>query len=136
MSNIHSFTLWANTTATISCREEIYGSFDFYQLQQIHISDITFIGCSVNLRLIVNATFVTNTFINRTTNGVAVDIYNSSVQIEQCTMSNNSNGAIYFSGYNSRSLTIDRSLFSNNSYYYCYYYTGYYYYGGEAITIH
>ena len=87
-------------------------------------------------RSIVNATFVRSTFINRTTNGVAVDIYNSSVQIEQCTMSNNSNGAIYFSGYNSRSLTIDRSLFSNNSYYYCYYYPGYYYYGGEAIRIH
>ena len=143
LSNIQSFTLQANTaaTVTISCREEIYGSFDFYQLQQIHISDITFIGCSVNLRSIVNATFVRNTFINRTTNGIALYSYNSSVQIKQCTMSNNSNGAIYFSGYNSRSLTIDRSLFSNNSYSYSYYYpgyyySGYYYYGGEAIGIH
>ena len=140
LSSIHSFTMQANASATVAilCREEIYISFDFNQLQLIHISGITFIGCSMNLGSIFNATIVRSSFINRTTNGVALYISGSSVSIEQCTMSNNRNGAVYFSGSNSLSLTIDRSLFSNNknSYYYSYSYTGYYYYGGGAISIH
>ena len=141
VSNIYSFTMHGNmsTTVIIICREETYyRSFDFNRLQLIHVSGITFIGCSMNLGSVVNATVVKSSFLNRTRNGVALSTYGSSVWIQQCTMSNNRNGAISFSGSNLFSLTIDQSLFSNNSNSFntgYYYYPGYYYYGGGAIYI-
>ena len=136
VSNIHSFTMHGNiaTTVTIICREETYyRSFDFNRLQLISVSGITFIGCSMNLGSVVNATVVKSSFLNRTRNGVALSTSGSSVWIKQCTMSNNNIGAVSFSGSNSFSLTIDQSLFSNNSNSFN---TGYYYYGGGAIDIY
>ena len=115
ISNIYSFTVQANTTDTVTilCREGIkfYDPLYFIQLYLIHISDITFIGCSMNLRSTANATFVRSTFINRSTSGEALHISDSSVWIEQCIISNNSNGGIYFSGSNSLLLVILQTIF-------------------------
>ena len=126
-SNIHSFTMRANTSATVTilCRGEIYNPFYFDLLQLFHVSEITFIGCSMNLRSIANATIVRSSLINTTTGGAALYSYNSSVWIEQCTISNNSIGAIDF--YGPSSIKIDRSIFSNNGNYYSYTNYGYYY---------
>ena len=145
VSNIYSFAMRGNmsTIVTIICREETvtyyYRSFDFYRLQLIRISGISFIGCSMYLRSIVNATVVRSSFLNTTRNGVALSTSDSSVLIKQCTMSNNRIRALSFSGSNLFSLTIDQSLFSNNSnsyYYYPDYFSGYYYYVGRAIDIY
>ena len=118
ISNIYSFTVEANTTETVIvlCREaRIYDSFHLIQLHLVHISDIAFIGCSVNLQSTFNATILRSSFINRTTSGEALHISDTSVLIEQCTISNNINGAIYFSGSNSLLLAVLQTILENNS---------------------
>ena len=117
ISSIHSFTVEANTTDTVTilCREGIYDSFHLIQLHLIHISDIAFIGCSVNLQSIVNVIITRSAFVNRTTTGEALYISDSSVWIEQCMISNNIDGAIYFSGSNSLLLVILQTILENNS---------------------
>ena len=139
LSNIHSLRMQANvtTTVTVLCREVLsYYSFAFSQLQLMYISGITFIGCSMYLDS-ANATIVKSSFINRTSTGFALSIFSSFVQIKQCTISNNSNGAISFTDrYNSISLlTIDQSIFENNSYIYSYIGNTYYYFDSEAIQM-
>ena len=131
VSNIYSFTMQANTTATASilCREGIYNPFYFSRLQRIYVSNITFVGCMVYLYSANNVTFVRSSLINTTTYGGALSLYESSVQIKQCIISNNSNGAIYGSYTNFLSLTIDESIFENNSY-------SDYYNDGGAIHAH
>ena len=118
VSNIYSFTMRANITSTVSvvCRQGVYNLFDFYQLQHIYVSNITFIGCMMYLSSITNVTFVKSSLMDATTYGGALSIYDSSVHIKQCIMSNNSNGAIYSSWSNFVLLTIDESIFENNSY--------------------
>ena len=144
VSNIYSFTMRTNATAMtmIICRDWINNPFSFNQLQLIHISGITFIGCSMSLTWTINATFVRCSLINSTNIQVALYISDSSVLIKQCIISNNSNGAIDFSGSSSLSLTIDQSIFSKNGNYsysgygYHYYHAAInmntYYYGGTS----
>ena len=128
--------MWANTTATVKilCGQGIF--LNFNQLRLIHISEITFVDCSMSLGSIVNATFMGNSFLNKTTRGFALNIYDSSVWIEQCTISNNSNGAIDFSGSTSLTIIIDQSIFNNNN---GYSYSGYgyhYYHAAIEINMH
>ena len=111
----NSFMMQANTSAMVICNQQLDEPLNFNRLQLVHISDITFIGCSVYLRSTLNATFMRSSFLNRITNGEALHISNSSVWIEQCTISNNSNGAIYFSGSNSLLFAVLQTIFKNNS---------------------
>ena len=111
----NSFMMQANTSAMVICNQQLDEPFNFNRLQQVHISDITFIGCSVYLRSTLNATFMRSSFLNRITNGEALHISDSSVWIEQCTISNNSNGAIYFSGSTSLLFAVFQTIFKNNS---------------------
>ena len=106
----------ANASATVICNQQIDRPFYFYQLLQVHVSGITFIGCRMDLRYLTNATFERNSFMNWTRccySGAALYIWFSSVQIIQCIISNNSvyNGAVY--GYSSNFL-FKQVIFSNN----------------------
>ena len=69
VSNINSFTMRANTSATVT--SSLHNPFYFYQLQQIHVSGITFVGCRMELYYATNTTFERNSFVNRTKINVA-----------------------------------------------------------------
>ena len=119
VSNISNFTMKANTSATVNCSQEFY----FNRLQQVHVSQITFIGCRMTLQYIVNAKFEKNSFVNGTTcnqnlplpNGVALNVQYSSVLVRLCTFSNNvgyKSGAIYG---NASTLTVEQTTFQKNN---------------------
>ena len=100
VSNINSFTMRANTSATVVCSQQLHDPFYFNRLQQIHVSGITFVGCRMELYDIMNATVERNSFVNRTLcclAGAALYAQYSSVMIRLCIISNNSvsRGAIY-----------------------------------------
>ena len=108
LSNISTFSVRANTSATVTCNQQLQltfnAPFSFYRLQQIHVSGITFVGCRMELYYITNATFERNSFVNWTYtccsgSSTAAPLFArySSVLIRLCTISNNSmiNGAIY-----------------------------------------
>ena len=83
VSTINSFTMRATTTATVLCSQDAY--FRFTQLQHFNISGITFVDCGMNLNSIANATFVKNSFVNKTRCCFRlIDIAHSSVLIERC----------------------------------------------------
>ena len=118
VSNINSFTMRANTSATVICNQQLDTTFYFNRLQQIHVSGITFVGCRMYLRYITNATFERSLFVNRSRccrSGVALNVQYSSVLLRLCTISNNrvDNGAIY--GYRS-TFMIEQTVFKNNYY--------------------
>ena len=121
-SNINSFTMRANTSATVMCSQEYY----FNRLQQVHVSQVTFVGCRMTLQHITNATFERNSFVNGSTcnnanlnlplpNGAALNVQYSLVLIRQCIFSNNlgyKSGAIYG---NASTLTVEQTTFRKNS---------------------
>ena len=117
LSNINSFVLRATASTTVTCNLD--EPFYFNQLQQIHVSGITFVGCRMYLGSITNATFERNSFVNRTgccLSGAALHVRYSSVTIRLCIISNNrrhNGGTIY--GYQS-TLLIEQVTFSRNSY--------------------
>ena len=118
VSNINTFTMIANASATVMCNQQLQldEPFYFYQLQQVYVSGITFIGCRMELQYITNGTFERSSFVNRTTCcsiGAALYVWSSSVQFIQCIISNNTvfNGAIY--GYRSNFL-FEQTTFWNN----------------------
>ena len=51
MSYINLFTMRTNTSATVSCSQQLSEPFYFNRLQQIHVSGITFIGCRMNMQM-------------------------------------------------------------------------------------
>ena len=144
-ADINSFTMRANATATVNCSQYLqsasYYWFSLERAQQLHVSGITFIGCRVYLNRVTNATFVRNSFVNRTrccaTGGVLYIQSCTSVTITQCNISNNRvyYGAIYGSRINS--FTVEESNLNNN--YYPYSSSSshggaiYYYYGNISI---
>ena len=69
-ANINSFTMRANATVPVNCSQHLqlsdYEWFRFDRVQQLHVSGITFIGCRMRLDSVTNATFVRDTFVNRT----------------------------------------------------------------------
>ena len=118
VSSINSFTMSTNTSATIVCGQQLDLPISFNRLQQVHVSGITFIGCSMNLRYITNATLERSSFVNKTRCcRSAFYTYESSVFIRLSIFLNNrvSNGAIY--GYRS-TLVIEQTIFRNNYYRY------------------
>ena len=52
VQNINSFTMMANTSATVTCSQQ--RSLYFNQLQQVHVSGITFVGCRMELQYVTN----------------------------------------------------------------------------------
>ena len=95
VSSINSFTIKANTSATvtITCSYQISGvAFYFHQTHQIHISGITFISCDMFLQYITNAKFEKNSlnFMSLTrccSYSSALAVQYSSVQIRLCSVS-------------------------------------------------
>ena len=122
-ADINSFTMRANATVTVNCSQQLqsasYNWFRFDRVQQLHVSGITFIGCRMYLNSVTNATFVRDSFVNRTgccPDGAALYIRDStSVLIKQCIISNHrvDEGAIYYAS-RTGSFTIDQSRFDNN----------------------
>ena len=118
VSNISSFVMSANTSATVVCSQEYY----FSQLQQVHVSRITFIGCRMTLRHVTNVTFEKNTFMNGSIcdkhefeDGAALNVRYSLVLVSQCIFSNNlgyKSGAIYS---NASIITVEQTAFLKNS---------------------
>ena len=82
VSNTNSFIMRAVTvnTASVICSQFSY--FSFNRLQHVFISNVTFIGCRMNLNTMMNTTFVRNSFVNTT--GTVFNIGQSSVQIKWC----------------------------------------------------
>ena len=117
VSNTDSFTMRAytpSTSATVTCDQQRSLHFYFKGLQQIHISDITFVGCIMRMDYITNATFERNSLMNRTiSDNYVLSIRYSSVLISQCTFSDFYRvyyGAIY--GTES-TFVIEQSTFRN-----------------------
>ena len=111
VSSIDSFTIRANISVMITCNH-LYDPFNFDGLQQIHVSNITFVGCRMHLQSITNAIFERNSFSY-------IAAYSSSVLIRQCNIR-----AIHGSSSN---FVIEQTAFRNN--YYPYSCCG----GGRAI---
>ena len=55
VSNINSFTMRANSLATVTCSQQLDRPFYFVQLQQVYVSGITFVSCRMELAYITNA---------------------------------------------------------------------------------
>ena len=117
--SVDSFVMRANISATVTCSQQ---GFYFYQLQLVHVTGITFVGCRMNLQYVINATFERNLFVNRTRccdSGAAIyAYYSASILVRLCVVSNNNvfNGAIY--GYQSNFI-IEQTTFINNYYQRC-----------------
>ena len=110
--NINTFAMTANTSATVTCNQQLSEPFYFDRLQQIHVSGITLVGCRIELHSITNTTFERNSFMDRTSSGAALLVQNSqSVVIRSCTFSNNIDGAIYGAG---STFSIKQTTFWNN----------------------
>ena len=133
VQNINSIIMRANNSATVACGQQ---RFYFNQLQQVHISGITFVGCRMNLEYVrnvifersvtfnsrmelwyvTNATFERSSFLDASgcySGGAALYSRYSSVLIRQCIISNNRvyRGAIH--GYRS-TFVIEQSTFRDN----------------------
>ena len=111
----------ANSSAIITCSQQLYWPFYIYQLQQIHISGITFAGCRMELCYITNELIERNSFVNRTrysASGAALNVQDSSVLIRLCVISNNNvyNGTVY--GLYSSNFIIEQTTFRENYYQY------------------
>ena len=138
VSNINSFTMRANTSATVTCNQQLSQPFYFNRLQQIHVSGITFVVCRMYLGYITNALFESNSFINRTgccQSGAAISAHRSLLLIRACSISNNkgyNRGAIYLIDGN---MDIVNSVVSNNSLYHWYDSGGAIYFDGGNITV-
>ena len=109
VSSINSFTMRANTSATVMCNQQHSGvSFYFHHMHQIQISGITFTGsCTMFLKYVTNATFEKNSlhFVSGTRccpSALAVSY--SSVLMRLCSLFNS--GRYYGGAINS-----DRSNF-------------------------
>lgn len=99
-----------------------YACFSFVRLQQVSISGITFVNCTMNLESVVNASFVQSSFVNMTaqsvTDSISIIVYNnvSSLLIIQCTFINNT-GTVGINAINTPAMgtvTIIQSIFTNN----------------------
>ena len=119
-TNINSLTMRATTNASVTCSQQ--GEFSFRDLQLVHISGITFANCKMELRSVLNVTFVRSSFLNSTYNSYTVfGIYISTVMIDQSTFENNSRGccrdggAIYFN--TATNVNIQNCKFTGNRIY-------------------
>ena len=111
----------ANSSAIVTCSQQLYQPFYFNQLQQIQVSGITFVGCRMELRYITNVLIERNLFVNRTSyrccaSGAALYVQTSSVLIRLCVISNNRvhDGAVY--GLYSSNFIIEQITFRENYY--------------------
>ena len=126
-----NFTMKAKTTASVLCSEQLQLIPDSYcftfgqYLQYYLISDITFVGCTMNMYSGKYVTIERSSFINKHTKTPcpintcypAVLSYYGFVQtlvVKQCTFANNKEGygGIYGVGAN---LIINGSIFENNN---------------------
>ena len=82
VSNTISFIMRAVevNAASVICSQSSY--FSFNRFQHVYISNVTFIGCRMNLNSMMNTTFARNSFVNST--GTVFSIGQSSVQIQWC----------------------------------------------------
>ena len=117
-TNINSLTMTATTNASVTCSQQ--GEFSFQGLQLVHISGITFANCKMELRSVINVTFVRSSFINKTTYN-SYTVYGSSistVMIDQSTFKNNRprcctyGAAIYL--HTARNVNIQNCNFTGN----------------------
>ena len=142
-TNINSFimTSRANATVTVNCSQlqsGYYYWFRFDRVQQLHVSGITFVGCTMNLNHVTNITFVKTslTFVN-STNSVCCSQalyiqYSTSVLIKECTISNHTGYYQVVYGSSINSFTVDKSKIVNN----INYFDDYPYYGSGGAVIY
>ena len=136
--NINSFTMRATKPAsvTVICGQLPPDKYSWFvitgeQLETVHISDITFNGCKIELDAglaMVNVAFVRSSFVNNTcynNNGgcgvLDIDTTDSGtallVTVKECIFSDNilgNNGVIFNQGNQGNNLTVDQSIFKNN----------------------
>ena len=114
----------SSTNATVTCTSDM-AKFEFYTVENVHISGITFQGCrntaitmvQVNTSLIVRSSFIDNqaSYSDRPRSGGCLNIASSSVTISESDFHNNRaserGGAI---AAESSTVIIDRSNFISN----------------------
>lgn len=121
-SSIDSFTMSANTMASVICNQQMQGSsfkwLSLNQLQNVYISGITFIGCTMTVARTANATIVRTSFVDRAIccySGL-ITFSSSSAMVDQCIFTNNRGSfrAIIYASYSD--VTVDHTTFTNNYY--------------------
>ena len=119
-SSISSFTMIANTTATVTCNQQLFEAsylwLNLNQVETIHIGGITFSGCKLLVRQANNASLVKTSFIDKggcCYPGV-VELSQSSGRLDQCMFINNTGSfSAVVNGANSN-LVITSSTFMDN----------------------
>ena len=131
------------TTAEIRCTR--YSKITFSHSQDIHITNLEFVGCGGNQVVNVDKFVVRNTtFRGQENSGTALELIKTTAQIVNCIFSSNRNGKIqrfffkYYSSYvygqvgsaifiaNHSNVNISQSIFENNG-------ASYYLHYGAAI---
>ena len=90
ISNIHhSLTLLTNGTVAISCSDGAY--LDFYDITQLQINGIEFIGCSCNIELVGQLTLENCRFYGES-NYSALELFQTNTSIVQSSFVSNTAG--------------------------------------------
>ena len=119
-SSISSFTMIANTTATVTCNQQhqrwSYEWLHLNNVQNVYIRGINFSSCRLVMRQINNVLLVGNSFTDYNHQfHVVVRILTSSARIDQCISMNNT-GSYYGHVYGSYSnIVISDSTFTDTN---------------------
>ena len=122
-SSITSFTMIANTTATVTCNQPLqryaeWLTLNLNNVQNVYIRGINFSSCRLELRRINNVLLVGNSFTdyNEIVYNAVVKISRSSARIDQCIFMNNT-GSLYGHVHGSFSnIVISDSTFTDHYY--------------------